>query len=344
VSLAWRRRGGYAEELLQEHVPPFPERHALSTVTASEAGRPVPGRRLALSVLLTAGALLCFAANSLLARAALGGTLGAARADAATFTALRVGSGAAALALLAAGRGRRPVGGSWRSAAALLGYAAAFSLAYVRIPAAMGALLLNSAVQITMVGIGVAQGARPTRLQWLGVLVSLAGLAYLTRPGAHGADGLGEALMVIAGVAWGVYSLRGRTARDPLATTADNFVRATALALPLAAGFVLVQGARLSAPGAALAVASGALASGGGYTLWYAVMPSLGATRAAALQVSVPAIAAAGGVVLLGEPLTWRLVVAAAVILGGIGLTLARPRAPGDARASRRATGRAGAA
>jgi drug/metabolite transporter (DMT)-like permease len=326
---------------LREQVPPRPERRAQSAATEPrEAARPAPGPRFALPVLLTAAALLCFAGNSLLARAALGVTLGAAHADPATFTALRVVSGAAALALLAAGRGRRPAGGSWVSAAALLGYAAAFSLAYVRIPAGVGALLLFAAVQITMIGIGVAQGARPTRPQWLGILVSLGGLAYLTRPGTHGADALGATLMVFAGVAWGVYSLRGRTARDPLATTADNFVRATLLALPLLAAFVLAEGARLTAPGAALALASGALASGGGYTLWYAVMPSLGATRAAALQVSVPAIASAGGVMLLDEPLTLRLVVSAAAILCGIGLTIARPRASSIGRASPRATAR----
>lgn len=274
------------------------------------------------TALLTVAALLCFAANSLLARAALGSD----RADPAAFTALRLLSGAVALALLTAARRGRVAGGSWASAAALFGYAAAFSLAYVRIPTGVGALLLFPAVQVTMIGVGVAQGARPTPRQWLGVGVALAGLGYLARPGAHGADTAGAVLMVLAGASWGVYSLRGRAARDPLATTADNFVRATVLALPFLAAHAMLQGGRLSAGGAALAVASGALASGGGYTLWYAVMPSLGATRAATLQISVPAIAAAGGVLLLGEAVTARLVVAAAAILAGVALTLSRPR------------------
>ncbi|WP_242345622.1 DMT family transporter [Anaeromyxobacter terrae] len=271
--------------------------------------------------MLAAAALVCFAANSLLARAALR----EGRADPASFTAIRVASGAAFLALLAAARRRPLAGGSWTSAAALLGYAAAFSLAYVRIPTGVGALLLFPAVQVTMIGVGVAQGARPTRRQWLGVAVALAGLAYLTRPGAHDADPAGAALMVLAGVSWGVYSLRGRTAKEPLGTTGDNFVRATVLALPLASAFLLLEGGRLGVEGAALAIVSGALASGGGYTLWYAVVPWLGATRAATLQVSVPALAAAGGVLVLGEPLSLRLVVSAAIILSGVALTLARP-------------------
>jgi drug/metabolite transporter (DMT)-like permease len=312
-------RGGHVQDQLPD------DRQHVAAAVARRAPdlRRAPEPRLVITGLLAAAALLCFAANSLLARAALG----SARADPATFTALRVVSGAVALALLGAARRRRRAGGSWASATALLGYAGAFSLAYVRIPTGVGALLLFPAVQVTMIGIGIAQGARPSRRQWLGVAVALAGLAYLTRPGAHGGDALGAVLMVLAGASWGVYSLRGRAARDPLATTADNFVRATALALPLATAFVLAKGGRLTFSGAALAVASGALASGGGYTLWYAVMPSLGATRAAALQVTVPAIAAAGGVLLLGEPVTVRLVVSAAVILAGVALTLSRPRA-----------------
>ncbi|ABS25067.1 DMT family transporter [Anaeromyxobacter sp. Fw109-5] len=283
---------------------------------------PAPRSRAA-TALLAAAALVCFAANSLLARAALRGG----RADPASFTAIRIASGAAFLAVLAAAAGRRRRGGgSWASAAALLVYAAAFSLSYVHVPTGTGALLLFAAVQVTMIGVAVAQGARPTRPQWLGIALALGGLAALTRPGAHGATVPAAASMVLAGAAWGVYSLRGRSARDPLATTADNFVRATALAAPLAAAHLLASEARLTAAGAVLAVASGALASGGGYTLWYAVVPALGATRAAAFQLAVPVLAAAGGVALLGEHVTARLVLSAAAILCGIALTLARRR------------------
>ncbi len=305
---------------MQREEPGDPAVRARSGAPAAHgAARPRP----AAVALLAAGALCCFAANSLLARAALRGAL----VDPASFTALRIVSGAAFLVALAAARGGRRGSGSWASAAILVAYAAPFSFAYVRMPTGAGALLLFAAVQVTMIGVAVAQGARPTPGQWAGVTIALGGLAALTLPGAHGADAGGSALMVLAGAAWGVYTLRGRAAaRDPLATTADNFARATALALPLAAAALAASGARLTATGAALAVASGALASGGGYTLWYAVVPALGATRAAALQLAVPVLAAAGGVALLGERVTTRLVVSAGAILCGIALTLSRRR------------------
>jgi drug/metabolite transporter (DMT)-like permease len=268
---------------------------------------------------LTAATLACFAANSLLCRAALRPRL----VDPATFTLVRVASGAAVLALvLAAGRRARPVGGTFASALALFVYAAAFSLAYVRIGAGVGALLLFAAVQVTMVGWAALRGSRPRPLQVLGVGVALAGLGFLALPGAAAPDLAGTALMLAAGVAWGAYSLRGRTAGDPLATTAHNFL----LAAPLALAFsvALLRGASASAPGLALAVASGALASGGGYSLWYAVVPVLGATRAAAVQLAVPVLAGLGATAFLGERLTERIAVAGAAILAGIALTLRR--------------------
>ncbi len=269
--------------------------------------------------ILTAATLVCFAANSLLARAALRPRL----ADPATFTSIRIASGAAALALLlAVARRARPAGGTWGSAVAMFLYAAAFSLAYVRIGAGVGALLLFAAVQVTMVGWSAARGARPTATQLVGVGVALAGLAWLAAPGASAPDPLGAALMLGAGVAWGVYSLRGHAARDPLAVTAHNFVLAVPLAIAL--GAALARGASITAPGVALAAASGALASGGGYSLWYAVVPSLGATRAAAVQLAVPVLAWLGATAFLGERLTLRVAVAAAAILSGIALTLRR--------------------
>ncbi len=271
-------------------------------------------------IALTAGTLVCFAANSLLCRAALGPRL----VDPATFTTVRLASGAAMLALLvAAVRRSRPAGGSVGSALALFLYAAAFSLAYVRIGAGVGALLLFTAVQVTMVGWSALRGARPGRLQLVGVAVALAGLAWLVLPSATAPDSLGAALMLAAGVAWGVYSLRGRAAgRDPLSTTASNF----ALALPLTAALSvgLARQASLTPAGVALAVASGALASGGGYSLWYAAVPTLGATRAAAVQLAVPVLAGLGATAFLGERLTARITVAAAAILAGIALTLRR--------------------
>lgn len=278
-----------------------------------------PARRLATAA-LTLGALACFAANSLLARAALGRGL----ADPWTFTLVRLASGAAALPLIAlvAGRGR-PRGGSWGSALALAAYAVAFSIAYVRIQAGPGALLLFVAVQATMVGWSVARGARPSRLQGIGIAVALAGLAVLTLPGASAPDPAGAGLMLVAGAAWGAYSLRGRTTGDPLATTAANFARAALLASPLAALALAASGAGV--PGLLLAAASGALASGGGYSLWYAAVPALGATRAAVIQLSVPVLTAAAAVLLLGEPVTGRLVLSAAAILAGIALSIGAP-------------------
>jgi drug/metabolite transporter (DMT)-like permease len=277
----------------------------------------VPGERRA--ILLTVPAMIGFAANSLLCRAALGpGLVGPA-----SFTAVRLASGAVAMWLLALAAGRgRPRGGSWASAAALFVYAAAFSLAYVRIPAGPGALLLFLAVQASMLAWAIAGGERPTARQWVGIVLALAGLVVLTAPGAQAPDPAGAALMVAAGVAWGVYSVRGRRAGgDPLSTTADNFART----LPLAAAFALAHDAGGTAAGATLAVASGALASGLGYALWYAALPALGVARAAVVQLSVPVLAASAAVVLLGEPASARLVLSGAAILLGIALATLRP-------------------
>ncbi len=260
--------------------------------------------------ILTAATLTCFAANSLLCRAALAPRL----VDPATFTTIRIASGAAMLALLLAlGRRARPAGGTWGSALALFVYAAAFSLAYVRIGAGVGALLLFAAVPVTMVGWTAARGVRPRPIQVVGVAVALGGLAWLAAPGA---------LMLAAGVAWGVYSLRGRAAGDPLAVTAHNFVLGVPLALALS--LALARATSIAPAGAALAAGSGALASGVGYSLWYAVVPSLGATRAAAVQLAVPVLAGIGATAFLGERLTLRVAVAAAGILAGIALTLRR--------------------
>lgn len=265
--------------------------------------------------LLVIAALVGFAANSLLCRAALGPR----SIDAATFTAIRLGSGALVLAALA----RRPRGGSWPSGIALFAYAAAFSFAYLRLGTATGALILFATVQVTMIGWGVSRGERPRPIAWVGIAVALAGLVALTLPGLTAPDPLGTALMTLAGVAWGIYSLRGRGAKHPLAVTADNFARAVPLAGVLVAGYLL-QGHAIhtTARGAVLAAGSGALASGLGYTLWYAALPKLAATRAAIVQLAVPVIAGSAGALVLGETLTPRLVMCAPLILGGVLLVL----------------------
>ena len=265
---------------------------------------------------LTVGALTCFAANSLLARAALG----TGRIDPASYTAVRLASGALVLWAIAASRGgARPKGG-WSGATALFVYAAAFSVAYVRVRAGPGALLLFAAVQATMIGWGLARGARPTALQWAGLLVAIAGLAWLTLPGSSSPDPAGSALMAVAGIAWGAYTLAGRASRDPVGDTAGNFLRSAVIT----AGFLLLSAgsARAVPAGVALAAASGAVASGVGYSLWYSVVPKLGATRAAVVQLSVPVLAALGAIPLLGEPMTGRLMVAGAAIVSGVALAM----------------------
>ncbi|HEX9288109.1 MAG TPA: DMT family transporter [Anaeromyxobacteraceae bacterium] len=271
------------------------------------------------TIALTVATLVCFAANSLLCRAALRPRL----VDAATFTSIRLVSGAAALALIVILRGRaRPGGGSFGAGLALFLYAAAFSLAYVRIGAGVGALLLFGAVQVTMLGWTVARGARPGAVQWVGIAVALGGLAYLGLPGASAPDPIGALLMITAGVAWGAYSLRGRSARDPIATNADNFLRA--LPFTIALSVALLRDRVATGEGILLAAASGALASAGGYSLWYAVVPILGATRSAAVQLTVPVLAGIGATALLGEHLTARIAISGAAILAGIALTLRR--------------------
>jgi drug/metabolite transporter (DMT)-like permease len=274
---------------------------------------------------LTALSLLAFAGNSLLCRLALrdGGI------DAASFTSLRLLSGALVLAALVALRARRALDtsmarGDWPSALALFAYAAAFSYAYLGLSAATGALLLFGAVQLTMLGRAFALGERLRMRQWLGLALAIAGLVVLLLPGLAAPPVLNAALMLAAGVAWGVYSLRGRGAVDPLAVTAGNFARTLPIALALSA--LAWRGTMVDVHGALAALASGALTSGLGYALWYAALPSLRASTAGIVQLSVPVIAALGGIVLLGEPVGWRFAAAAALTLGGIALATLKAR------------------
>jgi drug/metabolite transporter (DMT)-like permease len=261
--------------------------------------------------------MIAFAANSVLCRLALHDTA----IDPGSFTAIRLLSGATMLAMLLGVRGVVPGrSGNWRSAAALFAYAAAFSFAYVTLPAGTGALLLFAAVQMTMILTGFVRGERFTPQQTAGFMLALAGLGYLLLPGLAAPPLGGALLMLLAGVAWGVYSLRGRNTRDPLAATAGNFLRTAPMAVALALfGFGAVN---VDRAGALYAVLSGALASGAGYAVWYAALAGLNATRAATVQLSVPVIAALGGVLFLGEAVTLRLALASAAILGGVALVL----------------------
>ena len=268
-------------------------------------------------IILTSLAMFAFAGNSLLCRAALKHT----SIDAASFTTIRLISGALMLWLVVRVRsGTHSGSGNWLSAFALFVYAAGFSFAYVSLPAATGALLLFGAVQATMIVHGIWAGERMQKLQLLGLVLALAGLVGLLLPGLSAPPVIGSLLMLGAGVAWGVYSLRGRGAGDPTRVTAGNFLRAVPIAAALSV--IMFDRTSLDSAGFWYAVASGALASGIGYAIWYTALPALKAAKAATVQLSVPVIAALGGIVFLGEPLTLRLVLSSAAILGGIALVI----------------------
>lgn len=274
----------------------------------------MPAPRL---IALTVAAMVAFAGNSLLCRLALTSTA----IDPASFILLRLASGAAVLWWLA--RCRRPTAvgeGNWGSASALFVYAAGFSLAYVSLTAATGALLLFGAVQVTMISGGLWSGERLSWVQSAGLAAAFAGLVGLMLPGLHAPPVTGALLMLGAGIAWGIYSLRGRGSGDPVRVTSGNFLRATPIAIVLS--LALSSQASVDAAGVGYAVASGALASGIGYALWYAALPSLQATTAASVQLSVPVIAALGGILFLGETMSPRLLIASAAILGGIALVI----------------------
>ena len=276
-------------------------------------------RLLALTLL----AMLAFAGNSLLCRVALKHTA----IDAASFTSIRIISGAMALWMIVRMRhGPLALLGSWPSAFALFAYAAAFSFSYVSLTAATGALLLFGAVQATMIGYGLWSGERLRGRQVAGLVCALGGLAGLLLPGLSAPPLQGSVLMLVAGLAWGVYSLRGKGGGDPLRVTAGNFLRAVGFTAALSA--VMLPWVSFDSAGVGYAMASGALTSGIGYAVWYTALPGLKVTSAATVQLSVPVIAAVGGVVLLSEPVTLRLFIASAAILGGIALVIASKQQP----------------
>ena len=272
---------------------------------------------------LTALAMLAFAANSVLCRLALrDGDI-----DPASFTLIRILSGALVLWVIVRVRAGVAAGsrGDWFSAAALFAYAAAFSYAYVGLSAGAGALLLFGAVQATMILTALMRGERMSAVQWGGFALAVGGLLALLSPGLTAPPWFPSLLMIIAGIAWGAYSLRGRGNTDPLATTAGNFLRGVPMVVVLAA--LAWPWLHATPAGVVPAVISGALASGIGYAIWYAALPRLAATSAATVQLSVPVIAAAGGALLLAEPLTLRLLLASAATLGGIWLVIRWRRA-----------------
>lgn len=269
--------------------------------------------------------MIAFAGNSLLCRLALKNE----GIDAGSFTIIRLVSGAFVLwFLVRAGKSKRVGMGSWMSGLALFVYAAAFSFAYLNLSAAMGALLLFGSVQITMIVYGMYKGERLHGLALTGFLVSLAGFVGLLSPGIAAPPLLAALLMSISGIAWGVYSLRGKNEGDPLQVTAGNFVRASVIATVFCIVMYpwMMQKDLPDFTGVIYAVCSGVITSGLGYAIWYSVLPTLKTTTAAIVQLSVPAIAALGGVLLLHEPVSLRLVLASIAILGGIALFVSRRR------------------
>jgi drug/metabolite transporter (DMT)-like permease len=268
-------------------------------------------------IFLTTLAMIAFAGNSLLCRTALKHT----GIDAASFTAIRLISGALMLWLIVSmSRGTQVGRGNWLSAFALFIYAAFFSYAYISLPTATGALLLFGAVQATMIGHGIWAGERLLKPQLAGLVIALAGLVGLLLPGLSAPPMLGSILMLASGGAWGVYSLRGKGAGDPLRVTAGNFIRAAPFAVALS--IMMVGRTAVDSAGFWCAVASGALTSGIGYSIWYTVLPVMKAAKAATVQLSVPVIAALGGVIFLGEPITLRLLLSSLAILGGVALVI----------------------
>ena len=268
-------------------------------------------------ILFTLCAMLAFAGNSLLCRLALRG----AHIDASSFTLIRLASGALVLTLLLRARGESlRENGSWWSALALFVYAGGFSWAYHSLSAGAGALLLFGAVQASMLGYGLWRGERLHGVQWLGLVLACAGLVGLLLPGATAPEPAGALMMLLAGIAWGAYSLRGRGVANASASTAGNFVRAVPLALALV--IIALPQAQCDGEGLMYAIGSGAITSGLGYAVWYSVLPHLRATTAAIVQLCVPVIASLGAVVLLNEALSPRLGLATVAVLGGIGLVI----------------------
>lgn len=278
----------------------------------------VPAPAVAIRVaVLTSIAMMAFAANSILCRLALKNT----SIDPATFTSTRLASGALALwVLLTFRQERQTLHYNWPSALALFGYAAAFSFAYVSLSAGTGALLLFGSVQATMIVTGLLRGERLSFAAGLGLALALGGLMALVAPGVEAPPTMGSLLMIMAGSAWGLYSLRGRHSADPVLATTSNFLLAVPMALVI--NGIYIPWANFDPQGLLWAMLSGTLASGMGYILWYAVLPKLTSTRAAVVQLSVPVLAALGGIAFLGERLTLRLVVSAAVTLSGIALVI----------------------
>jgi drug/metabolite transporter (DMT)-like permease len=278
-------------------------------------------------VIITAFTLIAFAANSLFCRMALGGHL----IDPVSFTTIRLVSGALALILIIAlsGQSNQPrQKGSWGSGLALFAYAAAFSIAYISLSTGMGALILFGSVQVTMISVALKSGEKLGPVQWAGLAAAISGFIFLVMPGISAPDPLGALLMCIAGIAWGVYSIRGKGVSTPVVMTAGNFARSAPMAIIASA--MAFSSVHLDRFGVLLALISGVITSGLGYVLWYKALRSLTTAQASAVQLMVPVIAAFGGVAFLSEQVSLRLIFGSALILGGVALAIIKVRQKSD--------------
>lgn len=277
---------------------------------------------------LTALAMIAFAANSVFTRIALVET----DIDPVMFTCIRLLTGALMLLAIVAFHQKSlayPKGsGSFNGSFALFGYAIFFSFAYLSLGAGLGALILFASVQITMIVWAIYKGERPGPIEVFGILLAFGAFIYLVSPGLVAPDPSGTALMILSGISWGVYSLLGRGSKNPLQDTMGNFVRSAPLIIGTTIGLFLVADMWPVDPkGILFATLSGALASGIGYAIWYAVLPKLARTSAGVVQLTVPAIATAGGILFLGEQLSLRFVVASVLILAGVAIATIFKRA-----------------
>jgi len=275
----------------------------------------VPNNHLFKTTALTALALIAFAANSVLCRLALGND----SIDAASFTVLRLLSGTLVLLIIMAGTRSTSVTskkGSWSASFLLFLYASTFSFAYISLDTGTGALILFASVQITIILLSLITGTRLHISEWVGITIAFAGFAYLILPGVSAPSLDGFILMTVSGIAWGIYTLKGRDSKNPLVDTAYNFLRTTPLVLILL--IATITNAHYSAEGIVLALLSGGITSGVGYTIWYIALGGLSSTQAAVVQLSVPVIAALGGVIFVAEEITFRLASSSALVLGGI--------------------------
>ena len=275
------------------------------------------------TLLFTCFALIAFAGNSILCRYALKGD----EIDATSFTVLRLLSGAVLLITLVAFKSKQRInwtGGSWLTSFALFLYAITFSYAYISLNTGVGALILFGAVQVTMVLMSLIKGKMLTISEWFGLIIAFSGLAYLLLPSASAPSLHGFLLMLISGVAWGFYTLAGKGAGNPLLQTANNFLRTIPFIFILAILFAVFKSDNLiiTVNGTLLAITSGAVTSGLGYALWYQALNGLSITQAAILQLTVPIIAAFGGILFLAEEITMQLIISALLVLGGIFVSL----------------------